>query len=281
MDRLYQDLHGVKGEVSSIHLGDFPDVEVALIDLDLEERMDIAQRVSSMVLSIRKKEKVKVRQPLQKIMVPILSDEFRDRIKKVESLILSEVNVKTLECLEDSSGVLVKKAKANFKRLGPRYGKQMKAIAGLVADFSNEDIGRIEKNGSIILQVEGMEIHLELEDIEISTQDIPGWTVAVDGDLIVAVDLAISEELKNEGIAREMVNRIQNLRKESGLAVTDRISLRIERHEAILQAIESNKNYICSETLAGKLDVVELIDGGETVSLDEQVSTRIQIEKLD
>lgn len=281
MDRLYQDLHGVKGEVSSIHLGDFPDVEVALIDLDLEERMDIAQRVSSMVLSIRKKEKVKVRQPLQKIMVPILSDEFRDRIKKVESLILSEVNVKTLECLEDSSGVLVKKAKANFKRLGPRYGKQMKAIAGLVADFSNEDIDRIEKNGSIILQVEGMEIHLELEDIEISTQDIPGWTVAVDGDLIVAVDLAISEELKNEGIAREMVNRIQNLRKESGLAVTDRISLRIERHEAILQAIESNKNYICSETLAGKLDVVELIDGGETVSLDEQVSTRIQIEKLD
>lgn len=281
MDRLYQDLHNVSGEASSIHLSDFPVAREELIDLELEERMDIAQRVTSMVLSIRKKEKIKVRQPLSKIMVPILNDAFRERLVKVESLILSEVNVKNLEYLEDASGVLVKQAKANFKRLGPRYGKQMKQIAATVAGFGNDQISALEKNGSVGLNFDGVDVTLELEDVEISAQDIPGWTVAVDGELVVAVDLAIDEELRNEGIAREMVNRIQNLRKETGLEVTDRISLRIQRHEGISEAIENNKNYICSETLANQLEVVELIEGGESVVIDEQVSTRIQIEKLD
>lgn len=281
MDQLFQDLHAPSGKSESVHLSEFPVSDASLIDADLEARMEIAQRVSSLVLSVRKKERIKVRQPLQKVMVPALDDTFKERIEKVESLILSEVNVKNLESLTDSSGVIVKKAKANFKRLGPRYGKIMKSIAQVVANFTDDQIGAIERDGRIGLEIEGQTVELERDDVEITAQDIPGWTVAMDNEIIVAVDLTISEDLKNEGIAREMVNRIQNLRKDSGLEVTDRIALRIQRHGAIAEAIENNKNYICSETLAGVLEMVDEINGGESVSLDDEVNTRIQIEKLD
>ena len=284
MDQLYSDLVEVsgKGNATSVHLSDFPVSNTSVIDTDLEERMAVAQKVSSMVLSLRKKESIKVRQPLQKIMVPILDDKFKRQLEDVEDLILSETNVKELEYLIDATGVLVKSIKPNFKTLGPKYGKIMKQIAAVVNQFGADEITELESNGSKNLTIEGHDVVLELTDVEISTEDIPGWLVQSEGGITVALDIVLSDDLKEEGMAREFVNRIQNLRKESGLEVTDKIHIRILKHNEINQAINNNKNYICSETLAGQLDLVEGLgqDKGVSVDLENDVTTVISIQKI-
>lgn len=283
MDRLFRDLNAVSGKDanSSVHLTNFPISDPSLIDHDLEERMYIAQKVSSMVLSLRKKEKIKVRQPLQKIMVPILDDTFKDRLYAVEGLILSEVNVKELEYLDDTEGKLVKKIKPNFKTLGPKYGKHMKAIGALVSEFDQEKIAKIEAERETELEVNGEILKLELGDFEISSQDIPGWTVASDGPITVALDVNLTEELKNEGLAREMVNRIQNLRKDRGFDVTDRINVTIQNHPVLSDALQSNLNYICAEILA---DAVEFKDkaeitGGVELDLEKDMNVEVLVER--
>jgi isoleucyl-tRNA synthetase len=282
MDNLYTDLTSVtqKGNAESVHLADFPEANEQCIDIDLEQRMDIAQRISSMVLSLRKKEGIKVRQPLQKIMVPILDPTFKRQLQDVEKLILSEVNVKELEYLEDT-GVLVKQIKPNFKALGPKYGKLMKAISAKVNQFTQEQINKLEKDGKIDIEIEGNTITLTKDDVEISTQDIPGWMVLTENGITVALDITITEKLKEEGIARELINRIQNLRKESGLDVTDKIILKIQQHEAINKAILNNKDYICSETLATDINLLPELqqNNGITVDLDNEVKTSITLEK--
>lgn len=284
MDQLYSDLVAVsgKGETTSVHLSDFPKVDENAIDTDLEQRMEIAQQVSSMVLSLRKKESIKVRQPLQKIMVPILNETFKRQLHDVEALILSEVNIKELEYLEDTAGVLVKQIKPNFKTLGPKYGKIMKQIAAAVNQFSQDDITAFEKNAGATITIEGNEVILDAGDAEITTQDIPGWLVTTEKGVTVALDITITEDLREEGIAREFVNRIQNLRKDSGLEVTDKIHLRILSHQEINNAVNNNKDYICSETLAGQLDLVDELKQNEgiKVELEEDVTTLISLEKL-
>lgn len=284
MDQLYSDLIAVSGKenTTSVHLSDFPVVDENAIDTDLEERMAIAQQVSSMVLSLRKKENIKVRQPLQKIMMPILDEKFKRQLTAVEDLILSETNVKELEYLEDTAGVLVKSIKPNFKTLGPKYGQLMKQIAGAVNQFGADDITEIEAKGSKALTIGGQDVSLELSDVEISTQDILGWLVITEGGITVALDITLSEELKEEGIAREFVNRIQNLRKDSGLEVTDKIHLKILSHQEINNAVNNNKDYICSETLAGQLDLVDELKQNEGISVefDNDVTTLISLEKL-
>jgi len=280
-DRLYRDLNAATGKekAESVHLALFPEVDKNLIDTDLEERMEIAQQVVSMALSLRKKEHIRVRQPLQKIMVPILNEKFERQLQSVEDLILSEINVKELEYLKDS-GVLVKQIKPNFKALGPKYGKQMKSIAAAVGKFDQDDIQKIETDGEYRLDLEGEEIVLTQSDVEITSQDIPGWLVTTEGQITVALDITLTDELREEGIAREFVNRIQNLRKDSGLEVTEKIALQIKKHDFINAAIEKNLNYICSETLAGDLQLVDSLDSGEEVEVSDEVTTRIAIRRL-
>ncbi len=281
-DKLYTDLASIsgKGNTTSVHLSDFPTVNESVIDTDLEQRMDIAQQVSSMVLSLRKKEQIKVRQPLQKLMIPILNATFKRQLQEVADLILSEVNVKEIEYLEDTSGVLVKSIKPNFKTLGPKYGKIMKQIAAQVNQFTQNDIQEFERNQGATITVEGQQVELDSNDVEIITQDIPGWLVQTEGGLTVALDITISKELKEEGIAREFVNRIQNLRKDSGFEVTDKIALKILQHNEINEAINNNKNYICTETLTSRLDVVNELNEGVSVEIDQNLSTLIAIEKF-
>jgi len=282
-DQLFNDLNDVsnKHPEKSVHLTSFPTVNESAIDTDLEERMSIAQKVSSMVLSLRKKENIKVRQPLQKIMVPVLNPDFARRLEAVKELILSEVNVKELELLEDTTGVLVKKIKPNFKTIGKKYGKHMKAIIAMTNQWSQDDIVSVDKNNGWCGEIEGDSIVLDTEDFEISTDDIPGWLVATEGNYTVALDETISLGLRNEGIAREFVNRIQNLRKESGLEVTDRIQLQIKSDEKINIAINDNLNYICSETLANSLDLVEEVSGEKLAfEVEEGLSTELGLSKV-
>ncbi len=282
MDKLYTDLIAVtqKQNYSSVHLAEFPKPAEQYIDEDLEQRMNIAQQITSMVLSLRKKEGIKVRQPLQKIMVPVLDPTFKRQLQDVEQLILSEVNVKELEYLEDS-GILVKQIKPNFKTLGPKYGKQMKAIAAKIKSFTQDDISQLEKTGKIDLNIDGETITLTKNDVEITTQDIPGWLVMTENGITVALDITITDQLREEGIAREFINRIQNLRKESGLEVTDKIILKIQQHEAINNAILNNKDYICSETLATDIKLLPewQQNDGITVDLDNKIKTHISLEK--
>jgi len=274
MDQLFSDLNAVtkRHDVISVHLADFPQVNPVFIDSELEAQMDIAQRVSSLVLGIRKKERIRVRQPLQTIMVPTLNQTFSDNITHVKDLILSEVNVKELRLLEEGSGVLVKSIKPNFKTIGPKYGKQMKSIAALVGKMTAEDITSIEKNQGWSGDIDGENIALDLNDFEILAQDIPGWLVSTEGGLTVALDITISEELKSEGIARELVNRVQNLRKDSGLEVTDKIRLTVECASEIQAAIAQNEEYVCNEVLAteisfgffdGEALLVDLVQEGD------------------
>jgi len=282
MDQLFRDLNAVtnRHKVESVHLSDFPVVNESAIDTDLEQRMELAQAFSSMVLSLRKKYKIKVRQPLQKIMIPILDEKFKAQVEAIKDLILSEVNVKDLEYLTEDSGILVKKIKANFKVLGPKYQKQMKQIAAAVAKFNKQDIATLERSNAFDLDIEGEKIILTLEDVEILSEDIPGWAVANEGRLTVALDMTISPLLKEEGIARELVNRVQNLRKDSNFELTDRISLKIKTVEGIVAAIDNNKNYICSEVLADNVEWVLSVESGVEVEIDEDLKTEISIDKL-
>lgn len=283
-DKLFRDLNIATGKDNSgsVHLSDFPVADENIINKQLEERMELAQRISSLVLSLRKGSKIRVRQPLSRIMVPVLNEEFRKNVEAVKDLILSEVNVKGIEFISDSAGILVKKIKPNFKSLGPKFGKQMKAIAALVNQFGQEQIAQIEQTGVYDLEIEGEKIQLTMEDVEITSQDIPGWLVASEGKLTVALDITISDELRKEGIAREFVNRIQNIRKDNDFEVTDRINLKVKSHDAINTAIESNLNYICTEILADKLEFVDEIPVTEGVSVDveENVTTLVSVSKL-
>jgi len=283
-ERLFTDLNYVTGrhDAISVHLTDFPLADESLVNSDLEERMQLAQQISSMVLGLRKKVNIRVRQPLQKIMVPVLSNKFRQQLQGVEQLILSEVNVKELEYLEDSAEVLVKKIKPNFKELGPRYGKLMKQISAAIASFSQEDISRIENEQKYSIVIEGQTIEILVTDVEIISEDIPGWLVANEGTLAVALDVTITETLRNEGIARELINRIQNLRKEKGFEVTDKIEVFVQKHSDITDAIVGNNDYICSETLATRLAYDEKIEAAEKVEVEltDNIQTYVLINKV-
>jgi len=283
-DKIFCDLNARSGKYTagSVHLVNFPGYQKEYIDKDLEQRMEIAQDISSMVLALRRKVNIKVRQPLSKIMVPVPDKIFGERIKAVSSLILSEVNVKGIEYLTDTAGILVKRIKPNFKTLGPKYGKIMKQIAQAITSFSQEDISRIESLGGYKLAIEGQEVELTPEDVEIISEDIPGWLVANEGKLTVALDVTVTDELREEGIAREFVNRIQNLRKDSGLEVTDKINIRIMKHSEIIKAVENFKQYIGSQTLAKDVLLVDEIPTGKGIEvvLDEYITTYLQIEKI-
>lgn len=285
-DQLFCDLNSLtqRHAVSSVHLAQFPTHNDALIDLPLEYKMDLAQRATSLVLSLRKKERLKVRQPLQKLLIPSLDQKLTHAIIEVKDLILSEVNVKELAVIEDAKGILVKKIKPNFKTIGKKYGQQMKAIIALVAKFSQDDIADIETNENWQGIIDNQTIELEINDFEITTDDIPGWSVASDSTLTVALDITLNKGLIEEGIAREFVNRIQNIRKDSGLAVTDKIQLTIKSDEKINVAIENNLNYICAETLAASLNLVDSLDGEVAkveigIGIDETISSEIGISK--
>jgi len=222
---------------------------------------------------------IKVRQPLQKIMIPVLDEQDKLDIEAVSDLIISEVNVKEIELLQDASGILIKNIKPNFKELGPKYGKEMRLVAEAINNLNNEDIAVIERDGKLNIEVNGKPELLLLEEVDISTQDIEGWLVANQGNLTVALDVSISNELRNEGIARELINRIQNLRKESGLEVTDKIILYIKKDGVVDQAVESNADYIKNETLTKELILKEEIDNGNNVVFDN-VNTMLFIEKV-
>ncbi len=281
MDRLYKDLIAVSGKEkhTSVHLADFPSFNEAFIDESLQRRMNKAQDISSLVLSLRKKEMIKVRQPLQKIMVPISSNRDKEEILAVQNLILSEVNVKELELLDDTSGVLVKTIKPNFKLLGPKFGKDLKTASEIIQKFNQDDINKIEKDGEICFEINGKTITLAINEVEISSQDIEGWLVANQGNLTVALDVTISEELRNEGFARELVNRIQNLRKDSGFDVIDKIKLTVQSNPLLDKAIKENELYIKNETLTNQINIVGSIEKGTEIVFDE-ISTSILIEKL-
>lgn len=283
-EQLFLDLNKVTGRYKepSVHLTIFPEPDKKIIDTALEEKMQLAQKISSMVLSLRKKVNIRVRQPLQKILVPLINEKFAQQIKEVENLILTEVNVKKLEFVSDTSGVLVKKIKPNFKTLGPRYGKLMKKISEAISNFTREDIKQIEENPPYELNIEGEKITINPEDVEIFSEDIPGWLVTNYGNLTVALDISITDELKQEGIARELVNRIQNLRKEKGYEVTDKIEIFIQTQEKINNAVLNNINYICKETLATRLNYDEKLEDDPSkieVELTDNHKTYISIKK--
>lgn len=263
----------------SVHLTDLTKVEENLIDTALEERMEYAQKISSLVLSLRKKERIRVRQPLQKIMMPILDDGFQAQVEQVKDLILSEVNIKEIEYLTDSSGVIKKKIKPNFKTLGRRLGKNMKVAAKTIAGFSQDDIVNLEKTGQYNLEVEGETYELTLADFEITAEDIPGLLVANDGALTVALDVNITDDLAAEGMARELVNRIQNIRKDSDFEVTDRIKIQIEQHEAVAPAVKQFGKYIKQEVLADSLRQVAKVKNGTEVELVDGVMVLIGVER--
>ncbi len=280
MDRLYLDLNAAtkKEAFESVHLANFPVYNPSYVNEALESKMKTAQNVSSLVLSLRAKEKIKVRQPLQKIMIPVNGESKKNEILAVADLIKSEVNVKEIEVLEDASDILVKQIKPNFKVLGPRFGKDMKAVAKAITSFTAENIKAIERNSSLDVVINGKSITLELTDVEIISQDIEGWLVANEGQLTVALDVTITEHLKQEGIARELINRIQNLRKDSGFEVTDKIEVIFQKDDHILEAINTNRDYIKTETLTNELKVVDKLEDGVDITFDE-VQTKLFIKK--
>ncbi|PIE87928.1 MAG: isoleucine--tRNA ligase [Bacteroidetes bacterium] len=281
-ERLFLDLNETsqKEHVASVHLTDFPTAQETLIDKKLEERMQLAQQISSMVLSLRKKTNIRVRQPLAKIMIPVNSDEFTEQVEKVKNLILSEVNVKEIEYLTES-GILVKKIKPNFKALGPKYGKMMKQISGTLASFSQEAITELETKGTKEIILNEEKIVLSLTDVEITTEDIPGWVVANEGLLTVALDISITDELRNEGYARELVNKIQNIRKDQQFEVTDKIKITLENRENLGQIVKTNYDYICTETLTQELSFTQALNDERALEIDltEGLTTHILVEK--
>jgi len=259
----------------SVHLTDLPQENTVLIDKDLEKRMDYAQRICSLALSIRKKEKLRVRLPLQKIMLPVLDEAFIKEVEGVQDLILSEINVKNIEFITDADGLLKKGAKANFKTLGAKLGKDMKAAAELIAKFTNDDINTLETSGLEIL-IHGNRYTITPDDLIITTEDMPGWKTASDGALTVALDVHLTDDLQAEGMARDLVNRIQNIRKDKGFNVTDRIIVTVERHPSIRTAVEQFGDYIREEVLANQLRLSDHVEA-EQVEMEDQVMLRIEV----
>lgn len=284
MERLYLDLNNVTRHhaADSVHLTRFPATDLSIIDKALEERMEMAQKISSMVLSIRKKTNLRVRQPLNRILIPLLNEPMKEQVEAVKNLILSEVNVKNIEYITDTTGILTKRLKPDFKKLGPRFGKQMKQLAALLTNLSQQEINSLEREGKLILNLEGAPVEIQTDEVEILSEDIPGWQVASMGILTVALDITVTPELWKEGIAREVINRIQNLRKEKQFEVTDKIIVKILSHPEIDEAVNQNISYICSETLAQSLEIVsEPEEEGVRVELTETIETLVSLRKLD
>jgi len=279
-DRLYLDLIKVGGKENfeSVHLAEFPQANDAEIDKDLERKMQKAQLISSLALSLRKKEKIKVRQPLQKLMIPVLSDQDRADLEAIKDLVLSEINVKEMQLLDDASGVIVKSAKPNFKVLGPKYGKDMGKIAGKVNQLSADDIARLEKEGQLEVDLGDKKIVLSKDEVDITAKEIKGWTIAQQDDVLVALDITLTPELRKEGIARDLVNRIQNYRKDSGLEVTDRIDLSIVKNEALQEAATAMEDYIKSETLIDNISWVDELADGTELEIDG-IESRMKLVK--
>jgi isoleucyl-tRNA synthetase len=279
-ERLFKDMQVKTSNALSVHLEYFPLEEERFHKPELESKMQLAQKLTSLALSLRQREKIKVRQPLQKMMIPLnQSTVTRAAIEPIKELLASEINVKEIVLLEDASSVIVKEIKPNFKTLGPKYKPQMKAIAGAIAQLSQADISNIEQNGEYTLYVDGEVINLSLEDVLITNKDIEGWLVATSGSYTVALDITLSESLVNEGIARELVNRIQNFRKDSGLEVTDKILLNIEGDEAIEKAVLQNREYIMNETLCERLEFKETFEPSLEIYFDSY-QAKLSLNKL-
>ncbi len=278
-DRLYLDLTAAAPVCESVHLDKFPVADESLIDKALEERQRMAQDISSMALSLRKKENIKVRQPLNQIMVPVLSEHERESILAVDDLIKSEINVKNIKLVDDSAGMLVKRLKPDFKKLGPKCGKSMKSVANILTNIDQQSIAKLEKEGQLELDVEGLKVVVEKADVEIKSEDIPGWLVANNGDLTVALDIQLTPELVKEGIAREFINRIQNIRKSSGFDITDKISVKIERNEKVNDAVADFADYIGAQTLAKSVELVDKVANPTELDFDD-FKVNIEVSKL-
>jgi len=280
-DWLYRNLTSKNSAAESVHLTFLVKAKQEMIDKELEEKMDLAQKITSMILAIRKKENLRVRQPLQRIQIPVLDDSFRKKLENVKDIILSEVNVKELEFVDEKTTSITKNLKLNFKTLGKKYGKLMKAIQQFAGEKSKAIIEGVERDGKFETNIDGEAVTLLSEDVEIIPVDLPGWKVMNDGALTVALDITVSAKLKEEGLAREFVNRIQNLRKDKGFEVTDKISLQVLNHEEIKNSLLNNKDYICAEILATSFEIVETMQSPEavTVEVDEDISTRVTINK--
>ena len=283
MDRIFRDLNAVSGRhtESSVHLSTYPKADEALIDSSLEEMMALAQQVSSMVLALRRKVSIKVRQPLTKILIPVLDPAMARHIAAVRNLILGEVNVKELELIEQTTGIITKRIKPNFKTLGPKYGKYMKQIAALTAQFSQERIAEIETAPESVLEIDGQQIVVTPADFEITSEDMPGWLVASEGKLTVALDITLTDELRAEGVARELINRIQNIRKDSGFEVTDKIRVEIEQKELVAEAVARYADYIASQTLAVEVKSSAEPQGESVVATDiDEEPLRIAVTRI-
>ena len=280
-DQLYRDLNAVTGKntAESVHLSDFPSYNEAFIDKDLEERMQLSQKYSSMVLSLRKKAKIRVRQPLNKVMIPVQSSHQQAQIEAVKELILAEVNVKEMEFVSEDTSILVKKVKPNFKALGPRYGKLMKQLSQVLTQLDQGQIAQYEKE-ALSLEIDGQHIELQDGDLEILTEDIPGWAVSTMGSLTVALDVTLSDELIQEGMAREFINRIQNMRKDKDFDVVDKIRICVEEHSKIKAVVHTYNAYICSETLATEIYFTVQCESSIPVEIDEDITLQVSIERL-
>ncbi|HNW49240.1 MAG TPA: class I tRNA ligase family protein, partial [Bacteroidales bacterium] len=281
MERIFLDLNAVSGrhKESSVHLVIIPKYSAKVIDRDLEERMELAQRASSMILALRRKVNIKVRQPLAKVLIPVLDNDLKNQFELIKNLVLGEVNVKEVEYIHDTKGLIVKKIKPNFKTLGKKYGKQMKEISAAFAGFGQEEIFAIEDSDIYRFALASGEIEISAEDYEIISEDMPGWLVAVDGKLTIALDITVSDELSREGTAREIVNRIQNLRKESRFDVTDKIIVEIEPQQDVVDSLRQFSEYVCNQTLATEIKLNSAIEGGFDIEWDEG-TLKIKVTKV-
>ena len=279
MERLFIDLNNCscKKNIDSVHLTDFPLFEENRIDKDLEEKMDIAQKLTTMVLSLRKKHRIRVRQPLKRIMIPVINDNMRLKIKSIKDILLSELNIKEIEFISSDSEILTKKIKPNYRNLGPKYGKDMGLVTSKINQFTIDDIKQIEKYGKYQIN---SNITIELSDVEIFSSEIPGWEFISQDSLTVALDLSLTDSLIEEGISRELVNRIQNIRKDHGYKVTDKINIFVKKNEHVENAINNNLSYICSETLAKSLNFTDKINDEVNINLVDNISVSLQIKKI-
>jgi len=282
-DRIFTDLNAVSGRHNSesVHLAEFPVVDETLVNSELEEMMQIAQRLSSMVLALRRKVNIKVRQPLTKILIPVLDPAMARHIEAVKGLVMGEVNIKDIELLSDTTGVITKRIKLNFKNFCQRYAKLAKQMAAMAATFTQEQIAAIESSPETELDLAGEKVVVTPADFEITSEDMPGWLVASEGKLTVALDITVTDELRREGVARELINRIQNIRKDSGFEVTDKIRVEIEQKELVAGAIEHFADYIASQTLAVEVRAVAAPEGGVVVDSDvDEEPLKIAVTRL-
>jgi len=279
-DAVFRNLNAVSNrfKVESVHHADYPVVDESKIDQALEERMQLAQDASSLILSLRKKVNIKVRQPLQKVLIPVLNPAMKHQLEKVEDLVKSEVNVKEIQYLVETEGFIKKKIKPNFVALGKKLGSKMKAVSAALGQFTQDDIAKFEKEGQYNLSIDGEPVILQVHEVEINSEDIPGWTVASKGSLTVALDITITPELEHEGNAREFVNRIQKIRKDSGFELTDRINVKVSATNGLKESLAQFKDYICAEILADKFDLVPEMEDGTEIEVND-ISLKVIVSK--